>query len=62
MKYPGSVISRPLLLGLGAVLIVFFIINVSYDIEKKRETEKKARKAKTSSEPGQLVVPPSPES
>lgn len=46
MKYPGSVISRPLLLGLGAVLIVFFIINVSYDIEKKRETEKRREKRK----------------
>lgn len=46
MKYPGSVISRPLLLGLGAVLIVFFIINVSYDIEKKRETKKRREKRK----------------
>lgn len=46
MKYPGSVLSKPLLVGLAVVLLIFFIINVSYDIEKKRETEKRREKRK----------------
>ncbi|XP_061193887.1 beta-1,3-galactosyl-O-glycosyl-glycoprotein beta-1,6-N-acetylglucosaminyltransferase-like [Saccostrea echinata] len=41
MRYSGTLFTKPLLVGLGIVVLIFFIINVSYDIEKKREAEKR---------------------
>lgn len=44
MRYPGTVLTKPLIVGLGVVVLIFFIINISYDIEKKREVEKRREK------------------